>query len=189
MRNVMDYGAFADGIHKDTAAIQKAIDAGGMVQFPPGVYLAGSLYLKSNGGLYLEPGAVLMASPDREDYNADDFCVQNVAFSTEHVSGAHFIIAVEQQNITICGGGRIDGNRQAFFGDKTAPDCEKHPGKFPWNPEEPENFAIIAAVMTMRNMKPRTSSSVSLSPSISASSSAVVRSSVGVLRRSSTIAW
>ena len=137
MRNVKDFGAFGDGIHKDTAAIQKAIDAGGMVQLPPGVYLSGTLYLKSNGGLFLEPGAVLLASPDREDYNADDFCVQNSVFSVENVSGAHFITAVEQHDITICGGGRIDGNRQAFFGEKNVPDCEKHPGKFPWNPKEP----------------------------------------------------
>ena len=116
MINVKDFGAKGDGITKDTAAIQSAINAGGMVYFPAGVYLSGTLYLKSNGGLYLENGAVLKASPDMSDYNADDFCSQNRVFEKELVSGAHFITAVEQENICICGGGRIDGNRQAFYG-------------------------------------------------------------------------
>lgn len=121
MHNVRDFGAKGDGITLDTAAIQKAIDAGGLVCFPPGEYLSGTLYLKSNGGLYLEAGAVLKASPCKEDYNADDFCTQNRVFSSENVSGAHFITAVEQENITLCGPGRIDGNRQAFYGSKTQP--------------------------------------------------------------------
>lgn len=117
MNNVKDYGAVGDGKTKDTAAIQKAIDAGGIVFFPPGVYLSGTLYLKSNGGLDLAPGAVLLASPDKKDYNADNFCVQNDVFSSEHVSGAHFIVAVEQKNIVIRGGGVIDGNRKAFYNE------------------------------------------------------------------------
>ena len=115
MKNVRDFGAVGDGRTKDTAAVQRAIDAGGMVNFPPGTYLCGTLYLKSHGGLHLESGAVLLASPDREDYNADDFCPQNSVFAPEKVSGAHFIVAVEQENITIEGPGRIDGNRQAFY--------------------------------------------------------------------------
>jgi len=115
MRNVCDFGAVGDGRTKDTAAIQRAIDAGGMVYFPPGVYVSGTLYLKSNGGLHLGAGAVLLASPDKADYNADDFCPQNAVFAAEKVSGAHFIVAVEQENVTIEGPGRIDGNRQAFF--------------------------------------------------------------------------
>ncbi len=115
MNNVRDFGAAGNGVVKDTAAIQRAIDAGGMVYFPPGVYLTGTIYLKSNGGLELAPGAVLKGSPDREDYNADDFCPQNRVFASEHVSGAHLVVALEQQNVTIRGGGRIDGNRAAFY--------------------------------------------------------------------------
>ena len=43
LRNVKDYGAFGDGIHDDTAAIQAAINSlpttGGTVTVPPGTYL------------------------------------------------------------------------------------------------------------------------------------------------------
>ena len=117
MINVMDYGAKGDGVTKDTAAIQRAIDAGGMVYFPPGTYVTGTLYLHSNGGLNLSPGATIIASPDREDYNADDFCPQNSFSVSESASGAHLIVAVEQTNITICGGGKIDGNRKVFYNE------------------------------------------------------------------------
>jgi pectate lyase len=71
--NVTDYGAAGDGVKKDTAAIQKAIDAcaqagGGTVFFPPGKYLTGSLSLKSHLVFSVGPGAELLGSPDPADY-------------------------------------------------------------------------------------------------------------------------
>lgn len=129
MRNVRDFGALGDGICKDTAAIQRALDAGGVVHFPPGVYLAGTLYLRSHGGLDLAPGAVLKASPDPADYNAADFCPQNRASVLERASGAHFIVAVEQDHLVIRGGGRIDGNRSAWMHEVSP----QPPGMFQWN--------------------------------------------------------
>ena len=100
---------------KDTAAIQKALDKGGTVVVPPGTFLAGTLYLRDNTELHLEPGATLLASPDPNDYNADDFCPQNRVHKGDWARGAHFIVAVEAKNVAITGSGRIDGNRQAFF--------------------------------------------------------------------------
>lgn len=38
MNNVRDFGAVGDGRHNDTASIQRALDAGGMVHLPDGVY-------------------------------------------------------------------------------------------------------------------------------------------------------
>ena len=115
MNNVRDFGAVGNGVTLDTAAIQKALDAGGIVHFPAGTYLTGSIYLRSNGGLDLAPGATLLAVPDKTQYNADDFIPENRVFAKEHVSGAHLIIADRVENIVIRGGGRIDGNRAAVF--------------------------------------------------------------------------
>ena len=71
--DVRDYGASGNGQTKDTQAIQKAIDAcaqkgAGVVYFPPGSYLSGTITLKSNLTLDIEAGATLLASPDVEDY-------------------------------------------------------------------------------------------------------------------------
>ena len=126
MRNVRDFGAVGDGATKDTAAIQRARDSGGMVLLPPGVYLTGTLFLRSEGGLELAPGAVLRGSPDREDYD-DGCCAQNHAFAADRVSAAHLLVACEAHHVVIRGGGRIDGNRPAFFDEREDPE---RPGKF-----------------------------------------------------------
>ena len=64
MQNVRDFGATGDGKTSDTQAIQRAIDAGGEVVFPPGIYKSGTIYLRSHTGLRLEPGAVLLSGGD-----------------------------------------------------------------------------------------------------------------------------
>ncbi|MBQ6471769.1 MAG: hypothetical protein IJJ33_07290 [Victivallales bacterium] len=117
MNNVRDFGAVGDGVSLDTQAIQRTIDAGGIAFFPPGIYLSGTLYLRSGGGLELSPGAVLLASPNPVDYNADDFCPQNQVFVGDQVSGAHLICAVEQHDIVLRGGGRIDGSARTWLNE------------------------------------------------------------------------
>lgn len=135
--NVRDYGAAGDGCSKDTLPIQRTIDAcslagGGVVLVPPGTYLSGTLYLKDNLCLDISPGAVLLGSTEATDYNADDFCSQNRVFLPEKVSGAHLVVGVEVKNVTIRGGGRIDGNGQAFFSvPANHPDRFEIPG---WRP-------------------------------------------------------
>jgi len=120
--NVRDFGAVGDGKTKDHLAIQKAIDAamesgGGQVLLTPGTYLSGTIYLKSNVDFHLMAGAVLYGSPDKEDYNAADFCPQNRASASDFTSGAHLVVALEQNNVTISGRGRIDGNGKTFLKD------------------------------------------------------------------------
>ena len=133
MNNVRDFGAAGDGATKDTSAIQRALDAGGVAYLPPGEYLTGTLYLRSGGGLELSPGAVLRASPDPADYD-ENCCEQNRVFASEMVSGAHLVVACEVHDVVIRGGGCIHGSREAFFDGTEDP---KRPGKFlrpAWRP-------------------------------------------------------
>jgi len=69
--NVLDYGARGDGRTKNTAAIQKAIDAcpaGGVVEIPSGVFRSGALFLKSDLTLLIDAGGVLQGTTDLADY-------------------------------------------------------------------------------------------------------------------------
>jgi exo-poly-alpha-galacturonosidase len=69
--NILDYGAKDDTAFKNTAAIQKAIDActpGGTVYIPKGNFISGALFLKSNMTLFIEKGAVLKGAVAPEDY-------------------------------------------------------------------------------------------------------------------------
>ena len=108
MRNVRDFGAAGDGSTSDTAAIQRAIDAGGEVLFPPGVYKSGTLYLRSHTGLRFEPGATLLSGGDEEQWNAPDFCPQNRTSQHEKNNGRHLIVAYRCEDVSIQGG-TIDG--------------------------------------------------------------------------------
>lgn len=67
--NVKDFNATGNGKTLDTEAINQAISTaanagGGTVYFPPGVYLASSIHLKSNITLYLEAGSIIQAVSD-----------------------------------------------------------------------------------------------------------------------------
>lgn len=68
-----EYGAISDTFTVNTSAIQKAIDAcaakgGGKVIFKKGVYVTGSLFVKSNVNLQIDEGVLLLGSQRFEDY-------------------------------------------------------------------------------------------------------------------------
>ena len=113
------FGAVGDGHTKDTAALQRALDAcaktGGRVVVPPGNYLTGSVFLGDNTELHLQDGATLLGSPDLADYNAEDAYPQNFRSPNEGWSGKHLILAIERRNVSITGRGAIDGNGRAFL--------------------------------------------------------------------------
>lgn len=107
--NVMCFGASGDGLQKDTRHIQSAIDAcaesgGGLVFFPKGNYITGTLIIKSNVTLYLVPEASLLGSQSLEDYDVEiQGCIESPNFNK------CMIYAENQRNIAICGSGTIDG--------------------------------------------------------------------------------
>ncbi|MBT3381330.1 MAG: hypothetical protein HN742_27830 [Lentisphaerae bacterium] len=129
--NVRDHGATGDGVTRDTASLQATIDAcseagGGTILVPVGTYVTGTIHLKSDTELHLQAGAVLRGSPDRDDYNADDVFAENNVFTTEHVSGAHLVIAYRAERVSITGQGTIDGGSEQFFEEPT----DKEPSSF-----------------------------------------------------------
>jgi polygalacturonase len=122
MFNIVDYGAVADGVSLNTAAIQSAIDAcyaagGGRVFVPSGIFKTGTIWLKSGVELHLSIGATLLASDNIDDYNDDDAYEQNFGVPFEYWRGKHLIIAHEIENVAITGLGTVDGNCYAFVDD------------------------------------------------------------------------
>ena len=74
---ILDYGAISGGEKLNTEAIQSAIDAcsavgGGRVIVKDGVYMTGTVILKSNVNLHIEESGVLLGSPNCEDYPERD---------------------------------------------------------------------------------------------------------------------
>lgn len=118
--NVLDFGAVAgrDGVCaiQNGSAIQRAIDAahdnnGGVVVVPAGkTFLCGSLQLKSRVTLMLEPGSVLLASPDIAHYK--DRTAESLFGKADF--GRFWIWADGAEDLTLCGNGTLDGNSGAF---------------------------------------------------------------------------
>lgn len=123
--DVRDYGAQGDGISKDTAAIQQAIDAaekrgGGTVTLPPGRYLSGTIHLKSNVTLHLANGATLLASPDNADFDPYETLPFKSVSDNETTYFHYGLVTAENvHHIAITGQGAIDGNRPKRRGPKT----------------------------------------------------------------------
>ena len=129
--NVRAFGAKGDGASKDTAAIQRAVDAanaagGGRVVLDAGTYLSGTIWLKDGVELHLATGAVVKGSTDRADYNRNDVFPENFWSDGEEWSGGHLVLAYKAKDVSITGEGVIDGNGPAFFGE-----CEED-SRFPW---------------------------------------------------------
>ena len=115
--NVRSFGAIGDGKNLDSPAINTAIESafangGGKIIVPAGIYLCGSIHLKSNIELHLLPGAIIKAAPaSMKVYDESE----SFGGFPEYQDGGHtyfhnsLIWAEGQDNISITGRGMIDG--------------------------------------------------------------------------------
>lgn len=110
---------------RDFACVQDALDAasgsGKTLVFPDGKYLCGTLRIGSDTDIYLSKGALLQASPNREDFPSDSGRLEadkinrpeSYSDNGEFMTFSRFIL-IEGDNIAIRGRGTIDGNGTAL---------------------------------------------------------------------------
>jgi len=115
---VRDFGASGDGKTMDTASTQKALDAckpaGGTELFPLGTYLSQPLTLRTPTTVHLDPGATLLAST-----NQAYFMKVPGDWLTAKSGGdfVPFLGGKDLEDVRLTGGGVIDGNGAAWWGE------------------------------------------------------------------------
>ena len=113
---VNDFQATPDGRTLCTKQIQQAIDActdagGGNVEFHPGDYVTGSLFLKSNVNLHLAKGVRLLGAQEAEDFPI----IHTRAGGIETDWPAAMLNVRNQQNVSITGEGTIDARGKRWW--------------------------------------------------------------------------
>ena len=113
---VSAYGAKGDGKTVDTAAIQRTIDAAakagnGTIVLDPGVYLSGSLFLKSGTHLRLDEGVEIRGVQDTAAYPV----MQTRVAGIEMKWPAALINVYQQDGVEISGKGSIDGDGKLWW--------------------------------------------------------------------------
>jgi polygalacturonase len=116
--DVRDYEAKADGKTLCTTAIQKAIDkcakdGGGTVYLGQGLFLSGTIYMKSGVTLKLDSGCTLLGSADLKDYPPT---VQVFRSYTDNYTDKSLIYGENLERVAIVGRGIIDGQGRSFKG-------------------------------------------------------------------------
>lgn len=116
--NIRDFGAKGDGATLDTTAVQTAIDTcnkeqGGTVLVPAGVFVIGTVEMKSNVTLHIAAQGKLLGSADGKQYRAAD-AIPLSGDSTLNDGNVGLIFAVKAENFTIEGPGTIDGQGFQF---------------------------------------------------------------------------
>jgi polygalacturonase len=110
--DVRAYGATPNGTTMNTSAIQAAIDAcakkgGGKVLLDGGTFLSGPIVLKSNIDLDIAQGTTLQGSSNHEDYP------KKTEFRNPGLQS--LVSAVDASNVSITGGGVIDGAGESWW--------------------------------------------------------------------------
>ncbi|MDR3651825.1 MAG: glycoside hydrolase family 28 protein [Paludibacter sp.] len=138
--DMLQAGANPDGKKLNTILINNTINklnanGGGTLFFPAGKYLTGAIKLKSNITIELEAGATLLFSDNFDDY------LPFVEMRHEGIMMKSFsplIYAVDAENITIKGEGKIDGQGKKWWDEffRVAADADKN-GKHDINKYQP----------------------------------------------------
>ena len=111
--NITDFGAVGDNQTDNTIAIRKAIEKaatqGGTVIVPAGIFITGTVELKSNVTLQLNKNGVIKGVADRSAYVPINvsYPLRNEATPSR---ARALIYAVGKSNINITGEGTVDGN-------------------------------------------------------------------------------
>ena len=112
-----DFGAAGDSRTMDTEALQRAIDAcartGGRVILQGGVFLTGTLRLRSHVELHIEAGATLLASPRCGDYPPIALARVNAAMLPRGRASC-LLLAEDCENVALTGRGTIDCSGSSF---------------------------------------------------------------------------
>lgn len=117
--NAVEYNIVPDGTTDNTKAFKEltekvGLDGGGIIFLPTGKYVTGSICLESNTTLFISPGAVILGSEKKENYlSLKD---KNLGDYGENFN-LGLVGAVNAENITITGGGTIDGRGYNWWHD------------------------------------------------------------------------
>ena len=117
--NPVDFGAKPDGRTISTAAIQKSIDecaanGGGVVQLTGGVFVSGTIFMKSGVTLDISVDATLLGSTNLRDY---PITVPAYSSYTNYFTDKSLVYGENLSNIAVTGKGTIDGQGANFKGE------------------------------------------------------------------------
>ncbi len=122
--NVVTFGAVGDDQTDNSAALQRALDAGAgsgaTVFVPPGRYRSGTLFIRSDTTLELAAGATLVGPTEWSGF----IPVRNVDASEPwERDRRHFVVIQDAERVTLRGRGMIDGQGWRWSARTAAPAC------------------------------------------------------------------
>ncbi|TKG94245.1 glycoside hydrolase family 28 protein [Puteibacter caeruleilacunae] len=114
--NVKEFGAINTGIFNATNAIQKTINAcsqsgGGVVFFPKGMYLSGSIFVKDNVHVLFEEGTIILGSTELADYPERPTRVAGIEIKWPSA----LININDAKNVKISGKAELQGRGRIFW--------------------------------------------------------------------------